>query len=735
MPTIETTTLCRICEAQCGLRVSVDTDSNEIKAISPDEDHVMSKGYSCIKGLTFEDFRRSPDRLHQPLKRVSAKNQPPEFEAISWQQAISEIGEKVRKLRKAHGDECSGLYFGNPIAFSLLYPIFINGFARGLNTSKFFNTGTLDCNNKFYVSEKMYGSGFSLTFPDVERNQFLMIIGGNPAISKMSFINLPHPLKKLNAIIERGGRVIHINPRKTETAQKNGEHYFIRPDTDVFFLLSFLREILLRHQQKKITLTEARIQQYMSGFDSLWQVAEPWPAEKTAPVTGINPEALRELVTAYLAADGAALYLSTGVNQGSNGTLAFWVMEVINAISGNLDKLGGVQMGEGIFDYPKALASNAPETRYSRIGNTPTFMDALPCGILSDEILTPGEGQMKALFVVSGNPLLSSSNSQRFQQALEQLELLVSIEIFQNETADFADYILPGTHFAERPDIPFLFNSLCGTCSTPWFQYVDALVKPPGDARDEIWILHQLAKACDAPLFGSRVFQTLLNTGSILKRTPLLGSLLPDVKSLLLGLLSRIGKQGSLKSLRNHPHGKLREPLKAQNYLGKRVITEDRKVHLAPDELLMLAKERLPSSFEQLEQTANSLKLITKRERFSHNTWTHNHPKYISKDRQSNYLYMHPQDAEARNITNLDSVVVKSRAGQVSIRAKLDDKLMRGTVALPHGWGHAQSAGQQVASTTDGVNANILASDGVAAIEPLSGMTQFNGIEVEVALA
>ena len=729
------TTFCRICEAQCGLITEVDIASNQILSIKPDEDHVVSKGYACIKGLTFEDFRTSPDRLTTPLKRISKKDEPAEFEAISWQQAFSEIGTKVKQLRKDHGDESTGLYFGNPIAFSLLYPIMINGFINGLNSSKFFNTGTLDCNNKFVVADKMYGSGFALTYPNVDKNQFLMIIGGNPAISKMSFIHLPHPMKRIGAIIERGGRVIHVNPRKTESAQQAGEHAFIRPDTDVFMLLSFLHEVFEQdatHTNKEV-IRKARIAEFMAGdLAQLQTLAAQWPAEKTAAITGISTETLRDWVTSYLAADGAALYLSTGVNQGSNGVLAFWIQEVINAITGNLDNVNGVQMGQGILDYAGMLAKNPPATKVSRINGVESFMDAFPAAIIADEILTPGDGQMKGFFSISGNPVLSATKSKRFAEALKQLELLVCVEIVQNETANYADYILPGTHFAERADVPFLFASLCGTMPVPYYQYSDALVSPPGDCKDEMWILHQLAKACQAPLFGSKLFQGMVTLGEHLRKQPIFNTLTLPLPLMLLTLVSRFGKQGSIKSLRQYPHGKLLAPLQANNYLGKRVCTASQRVELTPQALIDLAQQRLSTSFTKHQQEQGQLRLITKRERFSHNTWTHNHAKYIKGKRHSNYLYINPQDAAAIAAADGDQVSVSSKAGSVTVPLCLDDNMMPGSVALPHGWGHAEADGQRIAKTTSGVNVNILADDGPDSIEPLSGMTQFNGIAVTV---
>ncbi len=720
MPT-EATTFCRICEAACGLVATVDGD--RIVDVRPDPDHVVSKGYVCVKGLALEKVRASPDRLTHPLKRVNGR-----YERISWDQALAEIGAKVRALRAQHGDDSVGLYFGNPISFSLIVPLLIAGFVRGLGTSKFFNTGSLDCNNKFAVSERMYGGGMALTFPDVDRTTFLMVIGGNPAVSRMSFIQLPDPMGRLGAIVERGGRLVFVNPRRIESAKAAGEHVFIRPDTDVYFLFAFLHEILARD-----AVDHARVRAHMTGLETLADVVREWTPERQAEVTGIAAATLRDLVTAYLAADGAALYASTGVNQGSNGTLAFWALEVINAITGNLDRRGGSLMGKGIIDYPKLMARAPMTTRRSRIGDTPSLLDSFPMAVLADEILTPGPGQVRALFVLSGNPVITSANSAKLERALDALELMVSVEIVRNETANHAHYVLPGTHFAERPDVPFTFLSLSGLTPIPWFQYTDPLVPAPGECRDETWILGRLAHVCDAPLYGSRVLQAALDAGEALGRTPGIGAWLSPLPERLLGWLARAGGQGSLDHLRAHPHGVLREPLAGDDYLGKRVVTADGKVHLAPEDLVALARERLPVTFAAERNRAGRLKLISRRERFTHNSWAHNDPAFIKGKRSTNYLYLHPDDARGRGITDGQMVRVRSATGEVQLPASVTDDMMPGSVALPHGWGHAGADGLTVARTTTGANVNVLAADGPDAIEPISGMAQLTGILVDVA--
>jgi anaerobic selenocysteine-containing dehydrogenase len=295
--------------------------------------------------------------------------------------------------------------------------------------------------------------------------------------------------------------------------------------------------------------------------------------------------------------------------------------------------------------------------------------------------------------------------------------------------------VLPGTHFAERPDVPFTVLSLSGLTPIPWFQYTDRVVDPPADCRDETWILGRLGRVCDAPLYGSRALQAALDVGERFGRTPILGARLRPLPERLLGWLARAGGQGSLDRLRRHPHGVLRPPVAGEDYLGKRVVTADGKVHLAPDDLVALARERLPAIFDEERSRAQRLKLITRRERFTPNSWAHNDPAFVKGARATNYLYMHPDDARGLGITDGARVRVTSATGAVEVPASLTDDLMPGSVALPHGWGHADADGLTVASRTTGANANVLAADGPDAVEPISGMAQLTGILVEVAPA
>jgi anaerobic selenocysteine-containing dehydrogenase len=703
-------------------------EGDRITALEPDRDHVVTKGYACIKGLRYHQIHHSPDRLQAPLKRIGDR-----FEEIGWPQALDEIGAKVRQLVRDYGGDSVAAYLGNPISFSLLPPILTSAFLQGLGSRNLFQTGSQDCNNKFAAAQRLYGFPFIQPFPDVDRTQCLIMIGSNPAVSRSSFMQLPDPIRRLRAIEERGGKVFLVNPRRTETAKQLGSHVFIRPDTDVYFLLSFLHEIARRD-----AIAHARVDRYMKGSATLCEVAEPWPPERTAEVTGISAAALRSMVDAYLEADGAALFSSTGVNQGSHGTLAFWIQESINAITGNLDRLGGTLVGHGyIRDFPRHARKGGHTMRddRSRIGGLPSVVDTFPAGLMADEILTPGEGQVRALFCVAGNPLLTVPNGRgKLTRGLEALELLVVIDIFRNETANHAHYVLPGTSAFQRADLPFVFQSLMGVQPVPYVQYTDALVPPDAEQRDETLILLQLARACGSSLFGSSVVSGILGAWMGLGRLPWVGAHVGLTPERLLGLVARVFRLGSLRRLRKAPHGRLLAPHQGGDFLGERVVTEDGLVDLAPADLVDAAS-RLEEAFGRELEQRGALKLISKREQHSHNSWLHNHPRFVAGRRSTNYLYMHPDDARRAGIQSGEMVEVKSSAGSIRLPAQLTEDMMPGAVALPHGWGHQDAEGLSVASQTSGANVNLLASDGPEALEPLSGMAQLNGIVVEVTPA
>jgi formate dehydrogenase len=421
---------------------------------------------------------------------------------------------------------------------------------------------------------------------------------------------------------------------------------------------------------------------------------------------------------------------------GGHGLLSYWLQEVINAVSGNLDKKGGTLVGKGIMDFIRFGAKKGLLMRSdrSRIGNLLSVNDAFPGGVLADEILTPGKGQLKALFVTGGNPLITMANSEKLRKAFQQLELLVCLDILPGETCQEAHYQLPCADPLQRADLPFIFPLMLGLQEKPYMQATRAVCNMEAEQRNEASIYIDLAAACRKPLFGSRLAQWFF-TGISIWNKWLKGKRFKTFpQEFFLNLLLRVCGQRSFNHFIKFPHGKLRPDHVPGSFLGKRVVTSDGKVHLAPNELVKLTSD-LTIDFEKQSMEKDKLRLITKRAVTTHNSWTHNLDRMIANGRDTNYLYMHPEDAVIRSISESDLVDVASDTGMVRVPVKLLDELMPGTVALPHGWGHQHAKGLSVASKTRGVNVNILAADGPDNLEPVSGMVRLTGIPVEVTKA
>jgi formate dehydrogenase len=721
MPEGTHTTFCRICEALCGLEVTVE--NNRVTQAHPDKAHVATGGFSCPKGLKQARMYDSPDRLKYPSKRVGTK-----WLRISWEQAFEEIGTKLKQLRAERGPDSIAMYVGTAAGFGVLHPVFAQGFMTGLGSKSMFASATQDCSNKFAVARQVYGFPFTQPFPDLDHTKCLVIVGANPVISKWSFLQVPNPGRTLQQVQERGGKVIVIDPRKTETAKLADKHLFIRPNTDPYFYLSFLAEL---ERQGGIRLDRA--QQVAEGIDEVLALARPWTPERTEPVTHIPAQALRDLVTTFRTADGASLYSSTGVNMGTNGSLGFWLQECINLLSGNLDRRGGTLVGRGVMDFPAFGKKNGVlmSDDVSRIGNLGKVNDAYPGGILADEILTPGDRQIRSLFVTGGNPLITMANAGKLKKAFEDLELLVTLDLFRNETGSLAHYNLPCTSPLERPDLPFIFPLMLGLQKKPYIQATKAVVEPDGEQRDEATIYLQLCKAAGIGLFGSQVAQKMLE-GMLAVNSRLLprGKQPSLPQEALLSILLRLTGQPGYDTLLEHfPHGKLREAHEPDDFVGERVLTENKKVQLAPKMLIDQAK-KLEADFERERADQARFKLIGRRFVQTHNSWTHNIDDFVHE--QTNYLYMHPEDAQRSGLSDGAMADVTSDTATVRVPVRVTADLMPGTVALPHGWGHQHATGLTIASKTRGVNVNLLAASGPDRVEKVSGMSHLTGFNVTV---
>ncbi len=719
MSSIEKHTFCRICEASCGLNVTVT--EGEITDIRPNEQHIGTAGFACMKGLNQHHMYASPDRLKTPLKRVNGKYVP-----ISWSQALDEIGTKVKALKAVSPNKIA-MYVGTAAGFSILHPIFAEGFMRGLGSHNIFSSATQDCANRFASATEMYGFPFHQPFPDLDATRYLLVVGTNPVVSKWTFLQVAHPVKRLKAISARGGKVVVVDPRRTETAKVADAYQPIRPNSDVFFFAAFLNEIFARGAVKDDIVVA-----HMRGLDDLHAVVAPWTPERTEAATGITPKALKAMVSDYLAADGASIVTGTGVGMGRYGTTAHWLAEAIGAVTGNLDREGGMIMGEGIFDFAAYAKREGLFTRdkRSRIGGFRQLNGGFPGGILADEILTPGDEQIRALFVTGGNPLMTMANSGRLKEAFADLDLLVVTDIYLNETASLATHVLPATSPLERADLPFFFPLFLGMQSAPYIAATDAVVAPPGDARDEATIYTDLATASGVSLFGNRWAQWGL-------RFMAWANSLGRRRSLPIGfILDRILKangQPGFKALTRQPEGVPRPKAETGKFLRQRMTTEDGKLHLSTPLLLEEAKG-LEQAFKALTDSTHPFRLITKRAHHTHNSWTQNIAELTrGAERSTNHVYVHPSDAKTLAVKEGDALDIRSETAVIRLPVKLNADLTPGVVAVPHGWGHQGAKGLSVASKIGGANVNLLAADGVDNIEGISGMVHLTGIPVQLS--
>lgn len=710
-------TYCRICEAQCGLIVDVDP-SEQILAVRPDKAHPVSKGYSCIKGLAMGALHHDPERLNTPMKRVGDR-----WKRISWKQAISEIGAKVRKLRAEFGPRSLGMYTGNPTYFSFQSILYTSAFLESLHSPNLFASHSVDNNNKLHVATSMYGLSMVHPVPDLDHTRFFMCLGSNPLVSQMSMIQQPNALEKLKAIESRGGRVIFVDPRRTETADRVGEHISIIPGADVFLLLGLLHVLVYEKPVLDVERYSEKARAFADGIETFYAAGKPWTPERVAALTGISANEIRGLARDYASSDGAALYMSTGVNQGPFGSISYWVLQGLNFITGNTDRRGGLLIPKGAFDallLAKALGLGSFDEHRTLVGGYHRVAGCFPLGALATEIDNPHPERIRALIVSAGNPVHSAPGGQKLQEALQKLDLLVAIDLYPNQTSRHAHYLLPATDMLERSDFP-VSHTLLQT--EPHAQFTEPVVSPSYERRPEWEILEALALASGSSPWGATVCNILAHVNWTLRKIPGIGPVTPDY---VLSWLLRWGGQVSLSQLRSNPAGLSLAPTEPGAFLGVRVPTPNGKVNMAPAEVVS-DLSRLEQHAEQLESKA--LVLIGRRERRTHNSWMHNNPRI--KQSRANVATLHPNDATMRGISEGDMIEISTSSGQIQVRVKISVEVRPGVVAVPHGWGHQDSTLSR-ARILGGGNINDIIPSGPEHLEPVSGMAMLLGHPVEI---
>lgn len=712
MATTEKITYCRICEPLCGMVATV-TDG-ELTKLRPDKDHPLSRGFACPKGIAMAEVHNDPDRVIHPQKRRPDGS----FERIDWTRALDEIGERLGEVIGAHGGESVGWYMGNPGAFSYSHPLWAKGFLDGLGSQHYYTASSQDVSNRFAASSLLYGSPFVLPIPDLERTDLLLVVGANPMVSHGSVMSAPRIKDQLHAITDRGGRVVVVDPRRSETAREF-DHVSLHPDSDAYLLLSLLQVIFAEGLEDT-----GRLSSGARGAEELRALAASFPPEKTAESTGVGAEEVRSLALDVATAPSCAIYGRTGSCLGRSGTLVSYLLDALALVTGNLDREGGSLFGDPAIPFDRVaelIGADSYGERHSRIGGFPEVLGSMPASLMAKEITTPGPGGMRAMFCSAGNPVLSVPNGDELERAMEELDLCVAVDLYVTETSKHADYILPATTFYEREDFPLPFLSLY---TTPFIQMTEAVVEPRGEARQEWEIIEEIAARVGVVPSSVPALRLAGKAGIKLGPRRLVETLLrlgPEGDRLG---LSRGGLNPG--KLRENPHGIVLAEHWETGVLESKVRHPDGLVHLDAPEILDEAR-RLGG----VERTSASypLRLIGLRELRSHNSWMHNSPKLMRGNR-THAARIHPADGGELGVDDGGRCRIVSAHGEIEVEARLTDEVKRGSVAVPHGWGH--SGGWQQANRAGGANVNLLASSEPHDLEPLAGMAHLNGIPVRI---
>jgi anaerobic selenocysteine-containing dehydrogenase len=710
MPKNETTThyrACNLCEAICGLAIEVSGD--EIRSIRGDREDPFSRGHICPKAVALQDVHTDPDRLRHPVRRMGDGT----WKRLSWDEAFDEVGDRLRAVQKASGNDAVGLYVGNPSVHNWGSLIFGPPLSRALRTRNRFSATSVDQLPHHVAATLMFGHRLLLPIPDVDRTDFLLVLGANPVVSNGSMMTAPGFKRRLEDLKQRGGRLVVVDPRRTETAEIADRHLFIRPGSDAFLLMALLQVVF----SEGLDIPES-IAEFCDSIEVVREVVAEFSPERVASVTGIDAEAVRDLARAFATATSAVCYGRLGVSTQAFGGLCQWLVNVLNIVTGNLDRAGGAMFTRPAVDL---VANTGPGHlgRYvSRVRGLPAYGGELPVAALAEEILTEGDGQIRALLTIAGNPVLSTPNGVRLERALEDLEFMVAVDFYLNETTRHAHIILPPTSALEHDHYDLVFNLLAVRNVA---RYSPALFDPAPDARHDWQILADLHRRLDdgSPFAQFKRWlnakigpRRILDLG--LRRGPWGSGWRP------------FGKGLSLTALEKAEHGIDLGPL--EPCLPARLQNPERRIELAPTPFVK-DTQRLLAALDG-DPTDQSLLLIGRRHLRTNNSWMHNSRRLVrGKDRCT--LFMHPHDAARLGVAGEAKVAVVSGTGRIEAPLELSDEVMPGVVSLPHGWGHHRPGTKlSVAEEHPGVSLNDLTDESV--VDDLCGNAVLSGIPVRV---
>lgn len=730
---------CPTCEASCGLDVEIDPQARRVLRIEGDALDERSRGYLCPKAYAMKEIYEDPERLRRPLR----KRDDGTWEEIDWDTALDYAASRLKKIKEAHGANANGFYIGNPTGHNVGGQLYLPALLNALGTQRSFSAGTMDQFPQNVALHNVLGEPWMFPIPDLERTDFFVCMGGNPLVSQGSLMSGPNIKKRLQAITARGGRVVTIDPRRTETAAIATDHVFIQPGSDAYFLLSVCHVLFAEGLAKP-----GRLADFTDGIDRVREIASRYSPERVAAATGIAPETTRRLVRDFCTAKGA-WYGRIGLCTQEFGTLASWLVYVVNVLTGRLDAEGGM-----LFPRPATGRSEPGRPaepfvygRYKTVARgIPEVTGQIPCGLMAEEMeqASAGEKRMRGFITVMGNPVLSAPNGERLAAAMDELDFMVSLDIYLNETTRHADLILPSTVQMEHENYDFLFET---TSVRNFARWSPAVFAPEADQRDHWRIIIELgARIAGAPweavddLMIKGLLAMLVGPGT---RCP---DVTPDEAFAkledrhgpmrMIEALIRVGPYGdrfdeksggmNLSRLRAAEHGIDLGPLEANRLPAAMPIP---RIQLAPD-YVVADLDRLERGLDERSR-ADRLVLVGRRQIRNMNSWLHNLPA-LAKGPNRCTLIVHPDDAKARGLESGKLVRVASRVGEIEVECVVSDEMMPGVVSLPHGYGHTL-AGVRLSvaqKKQPGACANYLTDELV--LDVPSGTHVANGIPVEV---
>lgn len=735
---------CPLCEATCGLQIEIRDGA--VKRIRGDQDDVFSQGFICPKGSTLKQLYEDPDRLRKPVVRRGVdEDGAPRFEEVEWDEAFAVVAEKLATVRADHGNSAIGAYLGNPNAHNLGWNTHARVFLKALGTRSMFSASTVDQMPRHVASGYLYGNGLRMPVPDMDRTDLLVLLGTNPFVSNGSICTAPGYPDRIEAVSARGGRVIVVDPSRTRTAEAADQHIRIRPGTDAVLLAAVAHHLIATDQ-----VATGRVASLVDGMGELRDAVEPFSPDYAAQIAGVDADTIRALADEIAGAGSAAVHGRIGTTTVEFGTLTSWLIDVIAILTGNLDEPGGSMFPHSAVERVRPNRAGRPYRVgrwHSRVNANPEVQGELPAGDLPDEILEPGDGQLKMMFTVAGNPVLSCPDGERMDEAFASLDAMVSVDIYLNETTRHADVILPPASPLEKDHFDIAFYNLSIRNVANYSPVVFDTGQPgEDDIIARLALIVMGVDGDDPDIVHDQLIAQILDGEVRADGGPVEGRDADELAASVTGTrgservldaLIRTGPYGdafganpdglTVEKLRANPHGIDLGPL--QPRLPEALDTAEGRIDLwaGPflDELARLESRAVEWAGD------GRLRLIGRRHLRSNNSWMHN-VEVLVKGKPRCTLQLNPSDAAELGIVDGAKASVKSRVGELVVDVEVTDIVMEGVVSLPHGWGHGQAGTRmEVAAANAGVNSNVLTDP--HALDPVSGTSVLNGIPVEVA--